>query len=174
MSCSISAELFRVWEHTVVLEWSGHLPAKILNFFKFNFIFLIDNRFSSHAMYPDDSFLSFYSSQLLPISLLPGDLLLFVSLSKEQSSKRQPETKEDTARLGESFQTEGRRGNPKREKSPKSRPKSQRNACRHCEESLKNSKPRATRYTQRAWCRPRQVLCSQPQPLWSRITWPRA
>lgn len=165
MSCSISAELFRVWEHTVVLEWSGHLPAKILNFFKFNFIFLIDNRFSSRAMYPDDSFLSFYSSQLLPISLLPGDLLLFVSLSKEQSSKRQPETKEDTARLGESFQTEGRRGNPKREKSPKSRPKSQRNACRHCEESLKNSKPRATRYTQRAWCRPRQVLCSQPQPL---------
>lgn len=52
-------------------------------------------------MYPDDSFPSFYSYQLLPISPLPSDLLPFVSLSEEQSSKTQPEmTKEDTAKLG--------------------------------------------------------------------------
>lgn len=39
MICSILAELLRVWEPAVAPKLSEHLSVKILNFFKFYFIF---------------------------------------------------------------------------------------------------------------------------------------
>lgn len=127
--------------------------------------FFIKNRFFSHTIHAHHSFTSLSLLLTCPYLLPPLDpLSLPISpFRKEQASKRQQENtiKQNIRGQGKTFHTEARQSNPtggKIKNKPRTAVESE---IYHTtvQESNKNTKLAAIRYTQRAWCRPLQALC---------------
>lgn len=130
------------------------------NTLKHSFLLFIENRFFSHTIYPDHSFLSLHSSQLPTMtSPLPDPLLLCIR--KEQSSKKQEPniTIQNPGRLDKKSSHRSWTRQPNWKKRVPRGGKGVRDTPTPTVRSPTNTPGQHPQHKQRIWCRFMYALC---------------